>query len=40
MKNITKSVRVLSRVINFLLGSDSTTEAEKTLEDIKNQVRW
>jgi len=39
MKNITKSVKALGRVIEVLLGEPTTT-AEKTLEDIKNQVRW
>jgi hypothetical protein len=39
MKNITKSVKVLSRVINFLLGSDSITEAEKSLTEIKTKYQ-
>jgi hypothetical protein len=38
MKNITKSVKALGRVIEVLLG-EHITPAEKTLEDIKNQVR-
>jgi len=39
MKNIAKSVKVLSRVIDFLLGSDSTTEAEKSLTEIKTKYQ-
>jgi hypothetical protein len=30
MKNITKSVKVLSKVIDVLLGADSGTSIEKT----------
>ena len=39
MKNVTKSIKALGRVIEILLG-DPMTPAEKTLEDIKSQVRW
>ena len=35
MKNITKSVKVISRVIDLLLGSDSTPSLEKSLADLK-----
>lgn len=38
MKNITKSVKTLGRVIEFLLG-ESATPAEKTLEDVKARIR-
>ena len=38
MKNITKSVKALGRVIEVLLG-EPVTPAEKTLADIKNKVR-
>jgi hypothetical protein len=37
MKNITKSVKIISRVIDLLLGSDSATPAEKSLTDLKNR---
>jgi hypothetical protein len=36
MKNITKSVQALSRVIDVLLGNE-TTAAEKSLYEIKNR---
>jgi len=34
MNNVTKSVKVLSRVIDLLLGSESTTAAEKTMAEM------
>jgi hypothetical protein len=36
MKNITKSVQVLSRVIDVLLGSDAATEEQKSIYNIKS----
>ena len=39
MKNITKSVKALGRVIEILLG-EPVTPAEKALEDIKSRIQW
>ena len=39
MKNVTKSIKALGRVIEIILG-EPATPAEKMLEDIKSQVRW
>jgi hypothetical protein len=39
MKNITKSVQVLSRVIDLLLGSNFTTESEQSLYYIKTKYQ-
>ena len=39
MKNITNSVKALGRVIDFLLGSDTITPAEKSLTAIKNRFQ-
>jgi hypothetical protein len=39
MKNITKSVQALSRVIDVLLGSDTATAAEKSLFDIRTRYQ-
>ena len=40
MKNITKSIEVLGRAIELLLGSDGTTSAEKILTDLKSRYLW
>ena len=37
MKNITKSAKILSQVIDLLLGNDSATDAEKSLTALKNR---
>jgi hypothetical protein len=39
MKNLTKSIKALVRVIELLLG-EPVTPAEKALEDIKSRVLW
>ena len=39
MKNVTKSIKVLGRVIEVLLG-ERVTAAEKALEDIKSRIQW
>jgi hypothetical protein len=39
MKNLTKSIKALGRVIELLLG-EPVTPAEKALEDIKSRVLW
>ena len=38
MKNITKSVKALSRVIEILLGDDSATSSERALADVKANI--
>ena len=39
MKNVTKSIKALGRVIEIILG-EPATPAEKTLEDIKAKIQW
>jgi hypothetical protein len=37
MKNVTKSVQVLSKVVDLLLGSNYATSAEQSLYQIKTR---